>query len=221
MHHLHNQPRIENAPQTTGATIHWASHYDRVTGLLGLGTDGRNSQMVIELAEIRPGDQVLDVACGTGSLTLTAARLAGPTGKVIGIDAAPEMIEMAKKKAAHEKSGAKFTVGLAEKLDFPDASFEIVISRLAIHHLPDNLKRLAFKEILRVLKPGGKLLIADFDPPTNPVLRHITSALVGSHMMQTDIWALPAMLASAGFIEIDSGPTRSRFLAFVSGRKPE
>jgi ubiquinone/menaquinone biosynthesis C-methylase UbiE len=220
MHRMHNQPRIENALQTTGATIHWASHYDRVTGLLGLGTDGRNSRMVIELAGIQPGDHVLDVACGTGSLTLTAVRSAGPTGKVYGIDAAPEMIDVAKKKAARAMSGVEFAVGLAEKLDFANETFDIVISRLAIHHLPDDLKRAAFKEILRVLKPGGKLLIADFSPPTNPVLNHITSALVGSHMMQTDIWVLPSFLEKAGFVQIESGPTRSKFLAFVSGRKP-
>lgn len=176
--------------------------------------------MVIERANVKPGDRVLDVCCGTGSLTLTAQSYAGPGGKVYGIDAAPEMIEVAKKKASRSGLEVVFDVGLIEKLSFPDATFDVVISRLAIHHLPDDLKRKGFMEILRVLKPGGHLLIADFNPPTNPVLSHLTSALVGSHMMQTNIWSLPAMLASAGFVEIASGPTRSAFLAFVSGRKP-
>lgn len=220
LHHLHNQPRIENAPQTAGNTIHWASQYDRITGLLGLGSNGRNSRMVIELAKVKPGDRVLDVGCGTGSLTLTAVPFAGPGGKVYGIDAAPEMIEVAKKKASRAGREVVFEVGLIERLAFPDATFDIVISRLAIHHLPDDLKRMGFAEFLRVLKSGGKLLIADFNPPTNPVLNHITSALVGSHMMQTNIWSLPALLASAGFVEITSGPTRSAFLAFVSAKKP-
>jgi ubiquinone/menaquinone biosynthesis C-methylase UbiE len=220
MHRMHNEPRIKNGPQTSGATIQRASQYDFHTGLLGLGTNGRNSRMVIELAQVRPGDSVLDVGCGSGSLTLTAQSYAGPGGKVVGIDAAPEMIEVAREKASRSGLEVVFEVGLIEKLDFPDATFDVVISRLAIHHLPDDLKHKGFAEILRVLKPGGHLLIADFKPPVNPILKHITSALVGSRMMQTNVWSLPPMLASAGFVQVTSGPTRSAFLAFVSGVKP-
>jgi len=130
------------------------------------------------------------------------------------------MIEVAKKNASRSELEVVFDVGLIEELVFPDATFDIVVSRLAIHHLPEDLKRRGFAEILRVLKPGGHLLIADFKPPANPILNHITSALVGSHMMHTNIWSLPPMLESAGFVEIASGPTRSAFLAFVSGKKP-
>ncbi|MGE5222954.1 MAG: methyltransferase domain-containing protein, partial [Omnitrophica WOR_2 bacterium] len=94
MHRMHNSPRIQNAPQTTGRTIHWATHYDIFSGLFGLGLKSRNSRMVIELASINPGDRVLDVGCGTGNLTLTAQSYVGPAGKVYGIDASPEMIEL-------------------------------------------------------------------------------------------------------------------------------
>lgn len=163
MHSLHKEPKIQKGPETTGATLHRASQYDFHTGLLGLGTNGRNSRMVIELANIKPGDQVLDVGCGTGSLTLTAQPYAGPGGKVYGIDASPEMIEVAQKKAFRSGLEVTFEVGLIEKLAFPDATFDVVISRLAIHHLPDDLKRMGFTEILRVLKPGGHLMIADFN----------------------------------------------------------
>ena len=221
MHRLHNKPRIENGPQTTGATIHWASQYDLLTGLLGMGVNRSNSRMVIDLANVKPGDSVLDVGCGTGNLTLTAQSYTGPGGKVYGIDASPEMIEVAKKKASRSRPEVVFEVGLIEELVFPEATFDVVISRLVIHHLPDDLKHRGFAEILRVLKPGGHLLIADFNPPTNPVLNHITTALVGSHMMSTNIWRLPPMLESAGFVEITSGPTHSVILAFVSGKKPE
>lgn len=220
MHRMHNQPGNQHGPQTTGSTIHWASQYDLMTRLFGMGVNRSNSRMVIELAKVKPGDSVLDVGCGTGNLTMTAQSYAGPGGKVYGIDAAPEMIEVAQKKASRSGSEVVFEVGLIEALAFPEATFDVVISRLAIHHLPDDLKHRGFAEILRVLKPGGHLLIADFNPPTNPVLNHITTALVGSHMMQTDIRRLPPMLESAGFVEITSGPTRSAILAFVSGKKP-
>ena len=220
MHRMHNKPRIENGPQTTGSTIHWASEYDLFTSMAGMGVNRRNSRMVIELANIKPGDKVLDVACGTGNLTLTAQSQAGPSGKVYGIDAAPEMIEVAKKKASRAGLDVVFEVGLIERLAFQDATFDVVISRLAIHHLPDDLKRTGFAEILRVLKPGGHVLLADFTPPSNPVLNHLASALVGSHMMQTDISKIPPMMESAGFVEVASGPTRSAFLAYVSGKKP-
>ena len=119
-----------------------------------------------------------------------------------GIDAAPEMIEEAKKKAAHNGQEVIFDVGLIEQLDFPEATFDVVISRLAIHHLPNDLKPRGFAEILRVLKPGGRLLIADFNPPSNPILNRITSALIGPHMMQSNTLSLPKLLENAGFVEV-------------------
>ena len=65
MHKLHNKPRIKNSPQTSGITIHWAAEYDIFSSLLGLGANGPNSKMVIELAKVKTGDIVLDVGCGT------------------------------------------------------------------------------------------------------------------------------------------------------------
>jgi ubiquinone/menaquinone biosynthesis C-methylase UbiE len=220
MHRNHGGREIKEGPQTSGAVLHHASQYDIHTGLLGLGANSRNSRMVIELAKVKSGDKVLDVGCGTGNLALTAQSYAGPSGKVYGIDASPEMIEVAKKKASGSGLGVVFEVGLIEKLAFPNASFEVVVSRLAIHHLPDDLKRTGFMEILRVLKPGGHLLIADFKAPTNPILNRVMSMLIGSRMMQTNIESLPPMLANAGFIGITYGPTRSPFLAFVSANRP-
>ncbi len=220
MNRLHNKPGIQEGPQTAGHTLHQASHYDLFEGLLGLGVGGSNSRMVVDLAKIRTGDQVLDVACGTGSLTLTAQASAGPDGKVYGIDASPEMIDFAKRRAARAASPVIFQLGLAEKLDFPDSTFDVVISRLAIHHLPDDLKRRAFTEILRVLKPGGHLLIADFRRPDNPLLSLLVSPFIGGHMLQTDVRSLPPMVSSAGFVEVSTGPTRSSLMDFVSGKKP-
>ncbi len=220
MHRMHNEPKTGNGPETSGLTLHWAPQYDIFSGLMGMGVNRPNSRMVIELAEVKPGDKVLDVGCGTGSLTLTAKSSAGKSGEVYGIDAAPEMIDVARKKAMRTGSDVVFEVGLVEKIPFPDATFDVVVSRLVIHHLPDDLKRKAFAEIYRVLKPDGHFLVADFKPPANPILSHVTSAIVGQHMMQTDVSIIPSLFSAAGFVEVSSGPTRSAILAYVSGKKP-
>ncbi len=220
MHKTHNQTK-ESGPKTSGATLHNASQYDFHTSLMGLGVNQSNSKMVVEMAMIKPGDKVLDVGCGSGNLTLTAKKYTGKSGSVYGIAAAPEMIEVARKKASQLRTEVVFDVGLIEKLPFADATFDVVISRLVIHHLPDDLKRQSFTEILRVLKPGGTLFIADFKPPTNPLLAHAASVFLGHEMMQrSDVSLIPPMLMEAGFIDVASGPTHSAFLAFVSGKKP-
>ena len=220
MHRLRNEPKAKDGPQTEGKTLHSAGEYDFFSRMSGMGVNARNSRNVIELAKIKAGDRVLHVACGSGNLTLTAQTYAGEKGKVYGIDAAPEMIDVAQKKARRLSSSTIFQSGLAEQLDFPDGTFDVVISRLAIHHLPGDLKVKAFAEILRVLKPGGHVLIADFVKSSHNVLNHITPIFIGAHMMNTSAWDLPLMLTDAGFIDVASGPTRSSFLAFVSGKKP-
>lgn len=221
MHRMHHDPITKSGPETTGATIHWTSQHDIFVSLMGLGVNGPNSRMIIEMAKIKPGDKVLDVGCGTGDLTLTAKKYAGASGSANGIDASPEGIDIARKKAERGGSGAVFEVGLIERIAYPDATFDVVISRLVIHHLPDDLKRQGFSEIYRVLKPGGLCFLADFKPPTNPLLVHVISALVNHGMiMQSNVWGLPPMLTETGFVEVASGPTRSAFLAFVSGKKP-
>jgi ubiquinone/menaquinone biosynthesis C-methylase UbiE len=118
---MRNTSRNPNGPQTTGTTIHWASEYDFFTSFLGLGVNRPNSRIVVELAGIKPGDKVLDVGCGTGNLTLTSKTAAGSSGAVYGIDAAPEMIKVARKKAQRYGLDVTFEVGLIEKIPFPDA----------------------------------------------------------------------------------------------------
>ncbi len=217
---MHSQARSTAAPETTGQVLRQAGRYDFFSRLVGLGVNQSNSRMVVEMAGIKPGDSVLDVGCGTGNLTLTAKAYAGPTGSVNGIDASPEMISQARTNAQRTGLNAVFEIGLIEKIPYPAASFDMVINRLMIHHLPDDLKRRGLAEILRVLKPGGSLFIADFKAPSNTLLGHLALAFSRHRRMQTDVWGLVQMVNEAGFVEVDSGPTRSALLAFVSGKKP-
>ena len=214
MDHLHTGGR---ALQTRGRTIGWAAWYDVLVGWMTLGKEPALRKMTVELAQVKPGDQVLDVGCGTGSLTIVAKAAAGPTGEVYGIDPAPEMIELARRKAAQAGEEVNFQVGLIEDIPFPDDKFDLVLSSLMLHHLPDDLKREGFLEIHRVLKPGGRFVAVDFDPPTRPLVRWLAILFFGHGMLQSNLRALEAMLQAAGFKETQTGKTRYGLLAFLQG----
>ena len=214
--HAHHQ----GSPATRGATLHNASQYDFHTRLMGLGVNQANSKMIIKMANIKLGDKVLDVGCGSGNLTLTAKGYAGGSGFVYGIDASPEMIDVARRNAKQTGIDAMFDVALIEKLPFGNSTFDVVTSRLVMHHLPDDLKQQAMAEIFRVLKPGGTIFLTDFQTPTNPVLARLISMLIGHPaMMQSKVSSLIPILEQAGFANIASGRTRSVFLGFVRGTK--
>ncbi len=116
----------------------------------------------VEFARVQPGQQVLDVGCGTGTLAMAAQRRVGKTGRVVGIDPVTEQIARARAKATRRHLPIDFQVGVIEHLPFPDQTFDVVFSTLMMHHLPAGLKRQGLAEIVRVLKPGGCLVIVDF-----------------------------------------------------------
>src|SRR5207253_9348675 len=91
---------------------------------------------ILSFANLRPGEAVLDVGCGTGSLAIAARRYVGSTGAVCGIDASPEMLARAEKKASKAGLEVIFKNGAAQALPFPDAQFDTVLSTLMLHHLP-------------------------------------------------------------------------------------
>ena len=126
--------------------------------------DIRYKSLLIEQAKIQPGHRVLDLGCGTGTLAIMVKQ-AQSAAEVIGLDADPDMLKVAKYKSAQLKAPVKFDVGFTNKLPYPDETFDRVLSSIMIHHLKTPDKWQTAQEVYRVLKPGGQLHIIDFGKP--------------------------------------------------------
>ena len=209
----------EATPVTAGRTIGWARQYDAVVAILTLGRARAMRAATVALARIAPGEAVLDVGCGTGDLTMAAHARAGAAGRVQGIDAAPAMIAGARRKAARAGYTIDYRVAVVEALPFPDATVDVVVSSLMMHHLPNDLKRGGLAEIRRVLKPGGRLLVVDLKRPTGQG-SHLTLPRLVRHRMRSGVQDLPALVEAAGFSGVESGETGFRPLGFVRGWVP-
>lgn len=180
-------------------------------------------QKTADLAHIQPGDKVLDVGCGTGTLAMEVEPCVGATGQVFGIDPGTQQIAHARFKAARRNLPIEFQVGVIEHLDFPDQTFDVVLSTIMMHHLSDSLKRQGLAEIVRVLKPGGRLVIADFKRPEDRPTQHRRFGPGGSRIEN-----LETLIKEAGFTQIETEemllprfPAHSAgFAGFVSGKKP-
>ncbi|WP_405489690.1 class I SAM-dependent methyltransferase [Nocardia sp. NBC_00511] len=144
-----------------GALITWPRRYRLLTDVHFMGRAGTLIRHLATASGIRPGDHAIDIGCGPGRLANELARQAGPQGRVLGIDPAAEMISYA---SAHAAPNCRFELGAAQSLSQPDASFDVVTSTFAIHHIPQSQRRAALETAFRVLRPGGRLLLADGHP---------------------------------------------------------
>jgi ubiquinone/menaquinone biosynthesis C-methylase UbiE len=208
MHGTNEHGTKEHAPRTAGRVIHSAWFYD----LLGTKMSGGRDTL-LDLAAPQAGEVVLDVGCGTGTLALAAAGRV-PSADVTGIDASPEMIDRAGRKAAKQGSGVEFRVDVIESLPFADATFDLVTSSLMLHHLPTDLKRRGLAEVRRVLKPGGRFVVMDFARESHSRMGHLLSVL-GRRRGPATTDGLIDMLTAAGFTDTDVIATRHANLAFI------
>jgi ubiquinone/menaquinone biosynthesis C-methylase UbiE len=199
------------APATTGRVLHWAARYDLLVWLLTHGRSRAFHERLVNLAHLAPGESILDVGCGTGSLAIAAKGRVGTDGKVFGIDASPEMIARATSKAPKAEIDVSFKNAVAEALPFPDAQFDVVLSTLMLHHLPRNARQQCAREIRRVLKPQGRVLVVDFAraQSRSGLLAHFHRH---GHVDPPDVVAL---LEEAQFRCVETGPVGVSSLHFV------
>jgi len=180
-----NQSAPSSETKQPGQLGALAPYYDLIMKFLTMGRERTLRHMEVELSSAEPGDQVLEVGCGTGTLTLALARQVGPGGSVHGVDIAPEMVRVAHRKGVRKGSPARFRTATIDGLPFPDATFDVVVCSFMIYHMPEDVRLRGIREILRVLRADGTFLVVD-----------------GT---KTDFDALGRSMAEAGFLETDSG----------------
>ncbi len=130
----------------------------------------RFKELLVEQAAPAPGQRILDLGCGTGTLGIQVKQRQ-PGAEVVGLDADPEMLDRAREKAVRAGVELELTEGLSTELPYEDASFDRVLSTLFFHHLDPEPKSQTTREIARVLRPGGELHVADWGPPSDPAMR--------------------------------------------------
>jgi ubiquinone/menaquinone biosynthesis C-methylase UbiE len=199
----------------SGAIIHAALKYDLLIAALTLGRERKLRERLLAPAELQLGEHVLDIGCGTGSLALVAKEQVGATGNVVGVDPSPEMIDRARSKAQKKNADVEFQVAWAQALPFPDASFDVVLSTVMLHHIPRAGREDALREVKRVLNATGRLVAIDFglDPGGHRGLLghlHRHGGLSARNLVE--------LVTRAGYEVVSSGPLKRWDLQYVVAR---
>ncbi|MDP4650300.1 MAG: bifunctional demethylmenaquinone methyltransferase/2-methoxy-6-polyprenyl-1,4-benzoquinol methylase UbiE [Haliea sp.] len=147
-----------------------AARYDLMNDLMSGGIHRIWKRFTIELSAVRAGQSVLDIAGGTGDLAAKFANIVGPTGRVVLADINESMLNVGRDKLLDTgfQGNVEFVQADAQYLPFPDDSFDCVSIAFGLRNVTD--KDLALRSMLRVLKPGGRLLVLEFSKPVNPLL---------------------------------------------------
>jgi len=160
---------------------------------------------LIDAAGIRSGHDVLDLACGTGTLATMIGTRVGEV-QLRGLDADPRILAIAERKVVAAGARVRFDQGFSNRLPYPDGSFDRVVSSLFFHHLSMLEKRETAREVLRVLRPGGELHVADWGRASNWFMRALflpVQLLDGFANTRDNVsGGLPAAFTDAGFADV-------------------
>ncbi len=186
--------------------------------------EGRFKTQLVAQARIERGHRVLDLGCGTGTLTILIKRM-HPDADVVGLDGDPKILELARSKATLAGLDIVLDCGMADALPYPDKTFDRVVSSLVVHHLTRNTKLRALCEVMRVLKPGGELHVADFGTPHNAAMYGVSLVIRHFEEVADNVKGLlPAMLRETGFDRIEETVRYSTVfgtLALLKASKPD
>src|SRR5215471_18502490 len=182
--------------------------YDPIVKLLG-GEEAR--RVLIDQAALQPGHRVLDIGCGTGTMAILIKRL-HPDVEIIGIDPDPKALARARRKAVRAGVSIRFDEGFGDELPYPEASFDRVISSFMFHHLPAEEKVKTLRAIHGVLKPGGRLHMADFVRPESGSHGFLARWFHSSERMKDNSASrVLDLMAQAGFADPRKVGERSLF----------
>ncbi len=219
-----------------------AGKYDLMNDLMSGGVHRLWKRMTIEMSGVRKGHKVLDIAGGTGDLAAKFSRIVGPEGTVVLADINDSMLKVGRDRLVDRGivDNVQFSQADAQHLPFPDNTFDVITIAFGLRNVTD--KDMALRSMLRVLKPGGKLLILEFSTPKNPVLSKVYDTysfsilpklgklfandadsyqyLAESIRMHPDQNTLLEMLTTAGFANADFHNMTGGVVALHRGVKP-
>jgi len=207
--------RTHAGPRGKGTTLDRFRLNALVTSIAFRGRRRRVYRGVVALSGTGPGDRVLDVGSSSGYLARMLAAEAGPSGSVTGIDPSESAIAYARRRGP---ANASFLAAVAQDLSaFPDGFFDVVASTLAIHHVPARRRQEAFAEMYRVTRPGGRLLVADFDPSRR--VRPLHPGAARSQRAAAAAGPLDELAAGSGYQVVQRGTLP--LLRYVAAVRPE
>ena len=237
-----NVPESQKADKVAEVFHSVAARYDIMNDVLSAGMHRLWKRFTIELSGVRRGNKVLDIAGGTGDLARKFSSLVGPDGEVVLADINASMLQVGRDRLLDKgvSNNISFVQADAEKLPFPDNHFDVVTIAVGLRNVTH--KEDALRSMLRVLKPGGRLLVLEFSKPSNPLLSKFYDAysfrfmplagklitddadsyryLAESIRMHPDQETLKGMMATAGFERVTFHNMTGGIVALHRGIKP-
>ena len=219
-----------------------AAKYDLMNDLMSGGVHRLWKRVTIEMSGVRRGNKVLDIAGGTGDLTAKFSRIVGPEGVVVLADINDSMLKVGRDRLIDRGvvNNVTFSQADAQYLPFPDNTFDVITIAFGLRNVTD--KDMALRSMLRVLKPGGRLLVLEFSTPSNPLLSNVYDTysfsilpklgklfandadsyqyLAESIRMHPDQQTLQTMMDDAGFANTDFHNMTGGVVALHRGVKP-